>query len=44
VHDNRRGDQVTNGGTAIAVENVVQHNIGAAPEHGLLVGCRASQR
>jgi len=39
LHDNRRGGiQVTNGGTAIAVENVVQHNIGAAPEHGLLVG------
>jgi hypothetical protein len=39
VHDNRRGGiQVTNGGTAIAVENVVQHNRGESPEHGLLVG------
>jgi hypothetical protein len=39
VHDNNRGGiQVTNGGTAIAVENVVQHNRGESPEHGLLVG------
>jgi hypothetical protein len=42
LRDNRRGGiQVTNGGTAIAVENVVQHNIGEAPEHGLLVGVPA---
>jgi hypothetical protein len=43
VHDNAHGGiQATNGGTVIAVENTVQHNLGTepdpAPEHGLLVG------
>jgi hypothetical protein len=39
VHDNRNGGvQVTLGGTATAIENVVQHNVGGAAGNGIFAG------
>ena len=44
VHDNLNGGiQVTLGGTATAIENVVQHNRGGPAENGLLVGVPADE-
>jgi hypothetical protein len=39
VHDNRNGGvQVTLGGTATAIENVVQHNVGGSAGNGIFAG------